>query len=160
MVEIVKQYGSERIMTNSAADWGISDPLAVPKTAALMKERGITDEDIRMVTYQNAITAFAQSGQLDEADFVTVKEVDQVVFTPLEDRRDSNRDRFLSAVEVAEPADAQKSLAVDPGRGGRVLLVRLFFESPDEHHHPEPIAFDLSLRLRRYGGSLIDFVGY
>ncbi|MCY7422499.1 MAG: TatD family hydrolase, partial [Chitinophagaceae bacterium] len=37
MVEIVKQYGAERIMVNSAADWGISDPLAVPKTAALMK---------------------------------------------------------------------------------------------------------------------------
>lgn len=31
MVEVVKQYGSERVMINSAADWGISDPLAVPK---------------------------------------------------------------------------------------------------------------------------------
>jgi predicted metal-dependent TIM-barrel fold hydrolase len=77
MVEIVKQYGSERIMVNSAADWGISDPLAVPKTAALMKEMGIAPEDIRMVTYQNAITAFAQSGQLDEADFKTVTTIDQ-----------------------------------------------------------------------------------
>ena len=64
-------------MINSAADWGISDPLAVPKTAALMKEKGISDEDIRMVTYQNAITAFAQSGQINESDFATVKEVDQ-----------------------------------------------------------------------------------
>lgn len=69
MVEIVKQYGSERIMVNSAADWGISDPLAVPKTAALMKSRGISDADIKLVTYQNAITAFAQSGQIDVADF-------------------------------------------------------------------------------------------
>ena len=77
MVEIVKQYGSERIMVNSAADWGISDPLAVPKTAALMKERGISNEDIRMVTYQNAITAFAQSGQINEADFMAVKDIDQ-----------------------------------------------------------------------------------
>ena len=77
MVEIVKQYGTERIMVNSAADWGISDPLAVPKTAALMKERGISNEDLHMVTYQNAITAFAQSGQIDEADFVRVKEIDQ-----------------------------------------------------------------------------------
>ena len=77
MVEIVKQYGTERIMVNSAADWGISDPLAVPKTAALMKERGISNEDIRMVTYQNAIAAFAQSGQIDEADFVRIKEIDQ-----------------------------------------------------------------------------------
>lgn len=77
MVEIVKQYGPERIMVNSAADWGISDPLAVPKTAALMKERGISNEGIRLVTYQNAITAFTQSGQLAEADFVSVKEIDQ-----------------------------------------------------------------------------------
>ncbi len=77
MVEIVKQYGTERIMINSAADWGISDPLAVPKTAALMKERGISDEAIRLVTYQNAITAFAQSGQINEADFAAVKDVDQ-----------------------------------------------------------------------------------
>ena len=77
MVEIVKQYGTERIMVNSAADWGISDPLAVPKTASLMKERGISVEDIRMATYQNAITAFAQSGQIDEKDFISVKEIDQ-----------------------------------------------------------------------------------
>jgi predicted metal-dependent TIM-barrel fold hydrolase len=77
MVEIVKQYGTERIMINSAADWGISDPLAVPKTAALMKEHGIADEAIRLVTYQNAITAFGQSGQMEEADFATVKAIDQ-----------------------------------------------------------------------------------
>lgn len=77
MVEIIKQYGSERIMVNSAADWGISDPLAVPKTAALMKQKGISDEDIRLATYQNAITAFAQSGQIHEADFTAVQEIDQ-----------------------------------------------------------------------------------
>lgn len=77
MVEVVKQYGPERIMINSAADWGISDPLAVPKTAALMKQHGISDETIRLVTYQNAITAFAQSGQIDEQDFAAVKNIDQ-----------------------------------------------------------------------------------
>ena len=77
MVEIVKQYGAERIMVNSAADWGISDPLAVPKTAALMKARGISNELIDLVTYRNAITAFGKSGQINEDDFVTVKQVDQ-----------------------------------------------------------------------------------
>lgn len=77
MVEVVKQYGAERIMINSAADWGISDPLAVPKTASLMKQNGISDEVIRLVTYQNAITAFGQSGQIDESDFATVKDIDQ-----------------------------------------------------------------------------------
>jgi predicted metal-dependent TIM-barrel fold hydrolase len=77
MVEIVKQYGTERIMINSAADWGISDPLAVPKTASLMKQRGISDEDIQIVTYRNAITAFGQSGQINEADFSDTKSIDQ-----------------------------------------------------------------------------------
>ena len=77
MVEIVKQYGSERIIVNSAADWGISDPLAVPKTAALMKLRGIDPSQIEMVCYRNAITAFGQSGQIQETDFETVRSIDQ-----------------------------------------------------------------------------------
>jgi uncharacterized protein len=77
MVEVVKQYGSKNIMINSAADWGISDPLAVPKTAALMKQHGISDNDIRLVTYQNAITAFGQSGQIDESDFASPQQIDQ-----------------------------------------------------------------------------------
>lgn len=77
MVEIVKKYGPERIMVNSAADWGISDPLAVPKTAALMKMKGIDDEAIRLVTYQNAIDAFAQSGQINVKDFENPQEIDQ-----------------------------------------------------------------------------------
>jgi len=79
MVEVVKQYGTDRIMINSAADWGISDPLAIPKTAALMKQKGLSNEAIRMVTYTNAITAFGKSGQIDEADFAAIKEIDQSV---------------------------------------------------------------------------------
>lgn len=77
MVEVVKQYGPRNIMINSAADWGISDPLAVPKTAALMKQRGIPDEHIALVTYKNAIEAFGKSGQLNEEDFLSVREIDQ-----------------------------------------------------------------------------------
>ena len=77
MVEIVKEYGPTRIMVNSAADWGISDPLAIPKTAALMKIKGIDVETIRQVTYQNALDAFAQSGQINESDFIHGLEIDQ-----------------------------------------------------------------------------------
>jgi len=77
MVEIVKQYGPERIIVNSAADWGISDPLAVPKTAAIMRKAGIPEEHIRLVTYRNALTAFSQSGQMDEQDWLNAKPVDQ-----------------------------------------------------------------------------------
>ncbi|MDQ3535436.1 MAG: TatD family hydrolase [Bacteroidota bacterium] len=77
MVEVVKKYGSKRISINSAADWGISDPLAVPKTAALMHERGISAEDIRMVCYQNALTSFGQSGQFNESDWLNDVPIDQ-----------------------------------------------------------------------------------
>lgn len=77
MVKVVERYGPERIMINSAADWGISDPLALPKTAALMKMRCIPDDVIRKVTYQNAIDAFGQSGQIDESVFANGLEIDQ-----------------------------------------------------------------------------------
>ncbi|HLU94810.1 MAG TPA: TatD family hydrolase [Membranihabitans sp.] len=77
MVEIVRKYGSERIMINSAADWGISDPMAVPKTAALMIQQGIPQEHIRAVTFQNAINAFGQSGQINLDKLQSLQEVDQ-----------------------------------------------------------------------------------
>jgi uncharacterized protein len=77
MVEIVRKFGSERIMINSAADWGMSDPLAVPKTAWLMQERGIPEADIRKVCYQNCLDAFGQSGQMNEDDWKNSKGVDQ-----------------------------------------------------------------------------------
>jgi uncharacterized protein len=64
MVEIVKQYGAERILINSAADWGVSDPLKVPKTAALMRTEGIDDAAISRICWENPTTFFAQSGRL------------------------------------------------------------------------------------------------
>ncbi|MEI2678837.1 MAG: hypothetical protein V9G29_13795 [Burkholderiaceae bacterium] len=63
MVEIVRQYGSERIFIDSSADWGVSDPLAVPKTGRLMLERGIALEDVEATCYGNALRVYGQSGQ-------------------------------------------------------------------------------------------------
>ncbi len=65
MVALVKRYGSDRILVNSAADWGVSDPLKVPKTAALMRERGITEADIEKIVWRNPVAFFGQSGRLD-----------------------------------------------------------------------------------------------
>ena len=77
MVDIVKQYGTERIIVNSATDWGISDPLAVPKTASLMLEKGMDVAVINMVCYQNALTAFGQSGKMKEEDWLKSEPIDQ-----------------------------------------------------------------------------------
>lgn len=65
MVALVKKYGPERILINSAADWGVSDPLKVPKTAAQMREAGISDADITKIVWENPVAFFSQSGRLD-----------------------------------------------------------------------------------------------
>jgi predicted metal-dependent TIM-barrel fold hydrolase len=77
MTEIVRQYGAERIIVDSACDWGVSDPLAVPKTAALMAERGIASEAIRKVTYDNALAVYGLSGAMKEKDWLDPAPVDQ-----------------------------------------------------------------------------------
>ena len=77
MCEVVRQYGPERIIVDSSADWGISDPLAVPRTAALMVEKGIDSEAVRLTTWQNALDAYAQSGQIDVEALEKTLEVDQ-----------------------------------------------------------------------------------
>lgn len=77
MVEIVKQYGSDMVMIDSAADWGMSDPLAVPKTASLMLEYGISEADVKKVCYSNALKAYGQSGQFNESDWLGAAPIDQ-----------------------------------------------------------------------------------
>ncbi|MBK8174948.1 MAG: TatD family hydrolase [Rhodospirillales bacterium] len=77
MVEIVRKYGAERIIVDSSADWGVSDPLAVPKTATLMRQRGIADADVVRVCYANALAAYGQSGQMGEDDWLSPQPIDQ-----------------------------------------------------------------------------------
>ena len=77
MVEVVRKYGPERIIVDSSADWGVSDPLSVPKTAALMIERGIDPEAVRRTTWQNALDAYAQSGQIDVEPLLRAPVIDQ-----------------------------------------------------------------------------------
>jgi hypothetical protein len=77
LTEIVRHYGPERIVADSACDWGVSDPLAVPKTAALMAERGIAAEAIRRVTYANALAVYGLSGAMKEADWTDPGPIDQ-----------------------------------------------------------------------------------
>jgi predicted metal-dependent TIM-barrel fold hydrolase len=77
MVEILKKYGGERIIVDSACDWGISDSLGVPKTAKLALESGVSKETVRKACYENALTAYGQSGQLSEKDWLDPPPIDQ-----------------------------------------------------------------------------------
>lgn len=80
MVELVKTYGAQRIIINSAADWGVSDPLKVPKTATAMREADIADAAIHTIVWDNPIAFFSQSGRVSKADFETPIKVDQSRF--------------------------------------------------------------------------------
>jgi predicted metal-dependent TIM-barrel fold hydrolase len=59
-IDIVEVFGNERIWMNSACDWGVSVPLAVPKTALEMRKRGHSAGAIDKLIYQNPVQFMSQ----------------------------------------------------------------------------------------------------
>jgi predicted metal-dependent TIM-barrel fold hydrolase len=68
LVRIVQEYGTERILVNSAADWGHSDPLRTRATGEAMLAAGFTAEDVDTVLWRNPVSFYGQSGRLDLAE--------------------------------------------------------------------------------------------
>ena len=60
-INIIRKYGTEKIMIHSAADWGVSDPLSVALTAREMRRAGFSTNEIERVTFYNAYEYFKQS---------------------------------------------------------------------------------------------------
>ena len=60
-IDMLEVYGHENIWMNSACDWGVSVPLAVPRTALEMKKRGHGAELIDQVIYQNPMKFLQQT---------------------------------------------------------------------------------------------------
>ena len=77
MTEIVKKYSSNNIIIDSSADWGVSDPLAVPKTASLVLQRGISEKDVKKTCYENALEVFGKSGKMKEEHWKNIPGIDQ-----------------------------------------------------------------------------------
>ena len=59
--DIIEMYGPERLLANSAGDWGPSKPTAVPDFILAMRKRGHAESLIRRVVYENPIKFFSQS---------------------------------------------------------------------------------------------------
>lgn len=59
--DIIEMYGTERLWMNSAGDWGISDPLAVPKARLEMKRRGHSPDTVNQVSLENPKQFLGQS---------------------------------------------------------------------------------------------------
>jgi predicted metal-dependent TIM-barrel fold hydrolase len=59
--DIIEQFGPERLLANSAGDWGPSKPTAVPDLILELRRRGHPESLIRKVVYENPLEFFSQS---------------------------------------------------------------------------------------------------
>jgi predicted metal-dependent TIM-barrel fold hydrolase len=64
MVRILQEMGTARMMVNSAADWGRSDPLKTWRTAREMSLAGFDDATVERIFWDNPVEFFGQSGRL------------------------------------------------------------------------------------------------
>jgi len=65
MVAVLREHGLERILVNSAADWGRSNPLATSDVGHAMLAAGFSDDDVDQVLWRNPVEFFGRSGRLD-----------------------------------------------------------------------------------------------
>jgi hypothetical protein len=66
-VDMIELYGRERLWMNSACDWGVSIPLAVPRAALEMRQRGHAAKKVDDLVYQNPLRFLSQSGKFSLA---------------------------------------------------------------------------------------------
>ncbi len=64
MVAILRTYGTEKVLVNSAADWGRSDPLKTRKVGDAMLAAGFTEDDVDQVLWRNPVAFYGLSGRL------------------------------------------------------------------------------------------------
>lgn len=65
MVAVVREFGVERMVVNSAADWGISDPLMIPRLVQALLRAGVAAKDVERLVWDNPVDFFSQGGRLD-----------------------------------------------------------------------------------------------
>ena len=65
MVAILRAYGTEQVLVNSAADWGRSDPLKTRRVGDLMLAEGFTEDEVDRVLWRNPVAFYGLSGRLN-----------------------------------------------------------------------------------------------
>lgn len=60
VVNLLKRWGLDRVLVNSSADWGVSDPCSLPKAARHMKASGFTDAQAQKVMFDNPLAFYGQ----------------------------------------------------------------------------------------------------
>ncbi|MEV6380704.1 TatD family hydrolase [Streptomyces sp. NPDC051773] len=65
MVAVLKKFGPEKVLVNSAADWGRSDPLKTRRVADALLAAGFDEDDVDLVLWRNPVAFYGLSGRLD-----------------------------------------------------------------------------------------------
>jgi predicted metal-dependent TIM-barrel fold hydrolase len=65
MALIAEENGTERMLVNSAADWGISDPLATVRTWEALRKAGFDESEVQHLFWDNPVEFYGQSGRLE-----------------------------------------------------------------------------------------------
>jgi hypothetical protein len=58
---IIREHGSERVLVNGSADWGVSDPLSLLKVVEHLKRDGHPDPTIRSLVFETANAFYSHS---------------------------------------------------------------------------------------------------
>lgn len=77
MVKIIDDYGTDHMIINSACDWGVSDPLMVPKTVLKLEQAGHSQQQIETLVWENPISFFEQGGRLDRSELEKPANIDR-----------------------------------------------------------------------------------
>ena len=79
MVTLIHEYGSNKILVNSSADWGVSNPLSVVIVADLLRKDNVDEETIKKIFWNNPMEFFIQSEAFTSEELETELPVDQEV---------------------------------------------------------------------------------
>ncbi len=61
VINMLNEYGTDKVMVNSSADWGISDPAALGKVAENMTDAGFDADEIEKLLYHNPLEFYSQT---------------------------------------------------------------------------------------------------
>jgi hypothetical protein len=65
VMPLLEEYGTDRMLINSSADWDDSDPLSVPKARDAMLDAGWDRATVRTLLYENPIEFYSQAPAFD-----------------------------------------------------------------------------------------------
>lgn len=58
---ILREYGTERMIVDGSADWGVSDPLSLVKVAERMRADGHGEAAVKRIVFENPMKFYSQS---------------------------------------------------------------------------------------------------